>query len=43
VPEGKLFTPKYVAQCLLKRLDEAAAEADGQARFVAYDGSTIPW
>lgn len=43
VPEGKLFTPKYVAQCLLQRLDEAAAEADGQARFVAYDGSTIPW
>lgn len=43
VPEGKLFTPQYVAQCLLQRLDEAMAAADGQARFVAYDGSTIPW
>ena len=43
VPEGKLFTPKYVAQCLLQRLDEASAAADGQARFVAYDGSTIAW
>jgi len=43
VPEGKLFTPQFVAQCLLQRLDEAAAASDADARFVAYDGSAIPW
>ncbi len=43
VPEGKLFTPQYVAQCLLKCLNEAAAETHAEARFVAYDGSSIPW
>ena len=52
VPEGKLFTPDFVAASLLARLSEALAPVEEEAgdnrkrppaRFVAWDGSEIPW
>lgn len=52
VPEGKLFTPDFVAASLLARLEsvlgEGSADAGAQtescgASFVAWDGSGIPW
>jgi NAD(P)-dependent dehydrogenase (short-subunit alcohol dehydrogenase family) len=43
VPEGKLFTPDFVAASLLARLSEALAESRTSASFVAWDGSQIPW
>jgi NAD(P)-dependent dehydrogenase (short-subunit alcohol dehydrogenase family) len=41
VPEGKLFTPDYVAARLLAVMD--AARADGRLSFVDYAGATIDW
>lgn len=52
VPEGKLFTPDFVAAALLARLSEALAPVEEEAGnnrkrppacFVAWDGSEIPW
>jgi len=41
VPEGKLFTPAYTAQCLLEVMAQPATPGD--ARFVDYAGETVPW
>ncbi len=41
VPDGKLFTPAFVAECLLKRIDAAGIDDSGQ--FLAWDGAPIPW
>jgi NAD(P)-dependent dehydrogenase (short-subunit alcohol dehydrogenase family) len=43
VPEGKLFTPDFVAASLLARLSESLAVNTASASFVAWDGSQIPW
>ncbi|MEH6584017.1 MAG: SDR family NAD(P)-dependent oxidoreductase [Halioglobus sp.] len=41
VAEGKLFSPDFVAECLVERLDEA--EPDGELSFVDWAGAEIPW
>lgn len=41
VPEGKLFTPAYAAQCLDTVLE--SAEADGELAYLDWAGKTIPW
>jgi len=41
VAEGKLFSPDFVAGCLVERLDEA--EPDGELSFVDWAGTDIPW
>ncbi|MEY3038518.1 MAG: hypothetical protein RL143_1085 [Pseudomonadota bacterium] len=41
VPEGKLFSPEFVANKLLDLLDQQRGGKSGQ--FLAWDGSTIPW
>ena len=43
VPEGKLFTPDFVASSLLARLSDALVANKTAASFVAWDGSQIPW
>ncbi len=40
VPEGKLFTPAFVADRLLTALD---ATESGAAEFLDWDGQPIPW
>lgn len=40
VPEGKLFTPEYSAQCLLNVLDQLTVEDTGNC--FAWDGQIIP-
>lgn len=41
VPENKLFTPAFVAEKLLTRIDRARLEDSGG--FFAWDGQPIPW
>ncbi|MDX1302783.1 SDR family NAD(P)-dependent oxidoreductase [Photobacterium sp.] len=41
VPSNKLFTPDYVAHCLLDRLETAVPTDSG--KFFSYDGTEIPW
>lgn len=41
VPDKKLFTPEFVAQCLAAVMSEA--EVDGMLSFVAWDGKAIDW
>ncbi|PSW21807.1 SDR family oxidoreductase [Photobacterium sanctipauli] len=41
VPEGKLFTPQYVATCLADLIDNSSSENTGT--FYSYDGKEIPW
>ena len=41
VPAGKLFSPEHSAALLLQRIAEATPADSG--RFLAYDGSEIPW
>jgi len=41
VPEGKLFTPEFVAQRLLSIMDSATM--DNQASFVDWDNKKIEW
>ncbi|MDT3308399.1 SDR family oxidoreductase [Shewanella vaxholmensis] len=41
VPQGKLFTPEYVANCLLPIIANATPAQTG--RFFAYDGTELPW
>jgi NAD(P)-dependent dehydrogenase (short-subunit alcohol dehydrogenase family) len=41
VPEGKLFTPDYSAQCLLSVIDGLDAKDNGG--FFAWDGKPIPF
>jgi len=41
VPEGKLFTPEFVAIQLKKIVHHS--EIDGQASFVDWQGENIPW
>lgn len=41
VPSTKLFTPDYVAQCLLELLD--TVERTDTGRFFSFDGTEIPW
>lgn len=41
VPEGKLFTPDFVAERLLTVIAEHGPEDSGQ--FYAWDGQPIPW
>ncbi|AVI66286.1 short chain dehydrogenase [Shewanella sp. WE21] len=41
VPKGKLFTPEYVANCLLPIIANATPAQTG--RFFAYDGTELPW
>lgn len=41
VPEGKLFTPDYVAKCFLQVFDASTTADSGSV--LAYDGSTIPY
>ncbi len=45
VPEGKLFTPAYVARCLLSQIEKSCLQSEDSfnGKFVAYDGSEIPW
>ncbi|WP_047049609.1 SDR family oxidoreductase [Vibrio mexicanus] len=45
VPEGKLFTPAYVAQCLISQIEKSCLqnESNFNGKFLAYDGSEIPW
>lgn len=47
VPEGKLFTPEFVASALLARLGAALARgAAGEGELVCfedYEGKSIPW
>lgn len=41
VPEGKLFTPAFVAKRLVALLEEV--EADGELSFLDWDGKPVPW
>lgn len=41
VPEGKLFEPGYVADCLSQLMDEL--KIDGQLSYLDYAGKPIPW
>ncbi|MEE4295600.1 MAG: SDR family NAD(P)-dependent oxidoreductase [Wenzhouxiangella sp.] len=41
VPEGKLFTPQFVAQQLLQVIDGLSIKDSGG--FFAWDGERIPW
>ena len=41
VPEDKLFTPEFAAQCLLGVMQQVAGGESGQ--FLAWDGKPIPW
>ena len=41
VPDDKLFSPDFVAERLLKIVQGSSPEDSG--RFVAWDGSDIPW
>lgn len=41
VPKDKLFTPQYVAQCLVSIIANATPAQTG--RFLAYDGAELPW
>jgi len=41
VPEGKLFSPEKTASLLLAQIADASNHASG--RFIAFDGSEIPW
>lgn len=41
VPEGKLFTPAFVAEKLLAVLD--SARPDGTLSYLDYNGDSIPW
>jgi hypothetical protein len=41
VPEGKLFTPAFVAQRLLQVLDHHGPEDSGS--FLDWDDASIPW
>ena len=41
VPAGKLFTPDYVADCLLRVME--GLDFDDSGGFFAWDGEPIPW
>jgi NAD(P)-dependent dehydrogenase (short-subunit alcohol dehydrogenase family) len=41
VPEGKLFEPSYVADCLSRLMDEL--NIDGELSYLDYAGKPIPW
>ncbi|UTW46257.1 SDR family NAD(P)-dependent oxidoreductase [bacterium SCSIO 12696] len=41
VPDGKLFSPQFVAQQLLSIVDHL--EPDGQLSYLDWQGKTIPW
>lgn len=41
VPDNKLFTPEYVANCLANLISTKTAADSGM--FFSYDGSKIPW
>ncbi|GIU50862.1 SDR family oxidoreductase [Shewanella sairae] len=41
VPEGKLFTAEYVADCLSRIIRDTSASDTG--KFYSYDGSILPW
>jgi NAD(P)-dependent dehydrogenase (short-subunit alcohol dehydrogenase family) len=41
VPEGKLFEPGYVADCLSQLMDEL--KIDGELSYLDYAGKPIPW
>ncbi|WP_108946208.1 SDR family NAD(P)-dependent oxidoreductase [Shewanella halifaxensis] len=41
VPEGKLFSPEYVAECLNNIICHTSANDTG--KFYSYDGSILPW
>lgn len=41
VPPSKLFTPHYVAQCLMDLVDSTTSNNSGT--FYSYDGTEIPW
>ena len=41
VPKDKLFTPEYVAQCLVDIIANATSAQTGS--FLAYDGAELPW
>ncbi len=41
VKPGKLFTPEFTAQCLIKQLH--AAEVEQSPYYVDWDGQKIPW
>ena len=41
VPEGKLFEPGYVADCLSQLMDDL--KIDGQLSYLDYAGKPIPW
>lgn len=41
VPEGKLFSADYVADCLISQI--ASKTADDSGKFFAFDGEEIPW
>ncbi|MCL2913601.1 SDR family NAD(P)-dependent oxidoreductase [Shewanella corallii] len=41
VPEGKLFTPEFVAMQLHKLM--SGQQADGKLSFIDWEGKTIPW
>lgn len=43
VPPEKLFSPDFVAQQLLRAMTEAESQPPGAARFVDWQGKTIPW
>ncbi|USD42847.1 SDR family NAD(P)-dependent oxidoreductase [Vibrio sp. SCSIO 43135] len=45
VPSGKLFTAEYVAQALISVLNQSCkpGEETLNGKFIAYDGSEIPW
>lgn len=41
VPEGKLFSPEYVAECMHEVLQQPNAESP--LRFVDWSGEAVPW
>lgn len=41
VPQGKLFSPQRVAKDLLNVIGKSSPESSG--KFLAYDGSELPW
>ena len=41
VPEGKLFSTRYTAECLVTALSKLEPADNG--KFFNYDGSELPW
>lgn len=43
VPEGKLFTPKFVAEQLFKITNDSNLECNGEVAYLDWQGDSIDW